>query len=190
MKVFVTLALAGLGSSFVLPEEQVFIGLSKSNNDRQEEKLPSLEHITEKLQHGAEQTWTDLLEVSDRVMSYFDFAVDSAGTKLAGWAETFDTKGWMEPEVVQVEHTMKDEDHEHPPHHGPPRHGRPHHPPPHHGRPHHPPHHDKSNKTVYELIAESKYTTKLAKLINDYPDIVAILNGTTANFTVFAPTGQ
>ena len=40
--------------------------------------------------------------------------------------------------------------------------------------------------TVYELIAKSKYTTKLAALINDYPDIVDILNGTEANYTIFA----
>lgn len=50
--------------------------------------------------------------------------------------------------------------------------------------------HEPSNKTIYELIAESKYTTKLAKLINDEPDLVQLLNGTTANFTVFAPTDK
>jgi len=44
--------------------------------------------------------------------------------------------------------------------------------------------------SVYELIAESKYTTKLAALINEYPDLVQLLNGTTANFTVFAPTNS
>jgi uncharacterized surface protein with fasciclin (FAS1) repeats len=42
--------------------------------------------------------------------------------------------------------------------------------------------------TVYQLIAGSKYTTKLAKLINEYPDIVTALNTTKANFTIFAPT--
>ncbi|KAK8166385.1 FAS1 domain-containing protein [Phyllosticta citrichinensis] len=50
--------------------------------------------------------------------------------------------------------------------------------------------HEPSNRTIYELIAESKYTTKLAKLINDEPDLVQLLNGTTANFTVFAPTDK
>ena len=49
-------------------------------------------------------------------------------------------------------------------------------------------HHGKPNLTVYQLIAESKYTTKLAKLINEYPDLVKALNGTAANYTVFAPT--
>lgn len=41
---------------------------------------------------------------------------------------------------------------------------------------------------MYELIAESKYTTKLAKLIGEFDDLVELLNGTSANFTVFAPT--
>ena len=56
--------------------------------------------------------------------------------------------------------------------------------PPHHGDdPHHEP-----NMTVYQLIAGSKYTTKLAKLINEFDDLVEALNSTKGNFTVFAPT--
>lgn len=43
---------------------------------------------------------------------------------------------------------------------------------------------------MYELINESKYTTKLAKLINEYDDLVKVLNGTKANYTVFAPTNE
>lgn len=43
---------------------------------------------------------------------------------------------------------------------------------------------------MYELINESKYTTKLAKLINEYDDLVKVLNGTEANYTVFAPTDE
>lgn len=47
-----------------------------------------------------------------------------------------------------------------------------------------------SNKTVYQLIVESKYTTFLARLINENEKLVAILNGTAANWgnvTFFAP---
>lgn len=58
----------------------------------------------------------------------------------------------------------------------------------HHGKPKHPPHHHEPNETVYQLIAGSKYTTKLAKLISEYDDLVDALNSTKANFTVFAPT--
>lgn len=44
--------------------------------------------------------------------------------------------------------------------------------------------------TVYELISKSKYTTKLAKLIDQYDDLVKTLNGTKANYTIFAPTDE
>lgn len=47
--------------------------------------------------------------------------------------------------------------------------------------------HHKPNQTVYELINSSKYTTKLAELINGFPDLVQLLNGTAANYTIFAP---
>lgn len=47
--------------------------------------------------------------------------------------------------------------------------------------------HGSPNMTVYQLISESKYTTKLAALINEYDDLVQLLNGTAANYTVFAP---
>lgn len=63
-----------------------------------------------------------------------------------------------------------------------PHHGKPHHGKPHHGDPDCAP-----NKTVYELINESKYTTKLAKLINEFDDLVEALNSTSANYTIFAP---
>ena len=51
-------------------------------------------------------------------------------------------------------------------------------------------HHHKPNMTVYQLIAESKYTTKLAQLINEYEDLVTLLNGTAANYTIFAPVDK
>lgn len=44
--------------------------------------------------------------------------------------------------------------------------------------------------TVYQLIAESEYTTKLAELINEHPDLVDTLNSTKTNVTLFAPTNK
>ncbi|PIG85568.1 Fasciclin domain family protein [Aspergillus arachidicola] len=52
----------------------------------------------------------------------------------------------------------------------------------------HPPHHPPSDKTIYELITESKYTTILAKLIKEDEELVHLLNSTEANHTFFAPT--
>lgn len=47
------------------------------------------------------------------------------------------------------------------------------------------------DKTVYQLIMESKHTTIFARLINENEDIVALLNSTASNryynFTIFVP---
>lgn len=87
-------------------------------------------------------------------------------------------------------HHGDDHDHpSHPPHQGGDDHDHPH--PPHHGPPHRgrgP--HRKSNMTVYQLISTSNYTTKLAKWVDEYPDIVKALNGSESNFTLFAPTDR
>lgn len=51
---------------------------------------------------------------------------------------------------------------------------------PHHG-------HKGSDLTIYQLISKSKYTTKFAKLVGEYEDIVQLLNSTKANYTLFVP---
>jgi uncharacterized surface protein with fasciclin (FAS1) repeats len=43
-------------------------------------------------------------------------------------------------------------------------------------------------RTIYELIAESKYTTILAKIVKSDPELVDYLNSTERRFTFFAPT--
>lgn len=52
----------------------------------------------------------------------------------------------------------------------------------------HPPH--KTDKTIYELVSESKYSTKFAKLLNKNEALRDLLNSTDANVTVFVPTDQ
>ncbi|KAI9809266.1 MAG: hypothetical protein M1825_002557 [Sarcosagium campestre] len=103
----------------------------------------------------------------------------------------YDVQGWLdsavdltEKEVHEVESSASRSlfSHDRPPQ-GPPHDKPPHGPDGHHGHGHHEP-----NLTVYQLIAESKYTTILAKLINDDEDLVKLLNSTAANYTVFAPT--
>ncbi|KAI1203486.1 FAS1 domain-containing protein [Nemania serpens] len=48
-------------------------------------------------------------------------------------------------------------------------------------------HHGATNLTVYQAIQTSNYTKKFAALVNDFPDIVALLNSTETNVTVFVP---
>lgn len=189
MRATIALAVANLAHAFILPEEQVFSQIAlEDHEDSPIQKLPNVEQLSDTIQHGAENAWNGLTDIGERAKSYLDFAVENIESKQHAWEETFDVDSWLQPEAFESEECPEqDEDvsslYDRPPHH-PPHHRRPRHPP-HHGKPHH-----KPNKTVYQLIAESKYTTKLAKLINDFPDVVELLNGTKANFTVFAPTGQ
>jgi uncharacterized surface protein with fasciclin (FAS1) repeats len=43
---------------------------------------------------------------------------------------------------------------------------------------------------VYQAIQYSKYSTKFAELIDEYPDIVKVLNSTHHNITAFVPTDK
>jgi uncharacterized surface protein with fasciclin (FAS1) repeats len=52
-------------------------------------------------------------------------------------------------------------------------------------QPHRPP---TFNLTIYQLISESNHTSKFAKFVDEYEDIVALLNSTKANYTLFVPT--
>lgn len=59
---------------------------------------------------------------------------------------------------------------------------------PHKPRQPHRPHGHLTNLTVYQVIHASNHTTKFAKLVDDFPDIVDNLNTTSANVTIFVPT--
>ncbi|KAB5582240.1 fasciclin domain-containing protein [Coniochaeta sp. 2T2.1] len=54
-----------------------------------------------------------------------------------------------------------------------------------HGHHKHP--HDHPDLTIYELISKSEHTTNFTKLVNEYDDIVDLLNSTKANYTLFVP---
>lgn len=199
------LPLAALTSAFVIPDEA-------TANQITFEKSPSfLDNVRDNVKDiwsGAEEKIHEAVKLSENAL---DNAFDTAahvGQKAAKSIECyesmvrFETQAWLDSAASTVESF---DGPRHPPHRGPPPHDGPPHDkpphdkpphdgPPHHGPPRHgPPHrggHGKSNLTVYELIASSKYTTKLAKLINEYPDLVEALNGTAANYTIFAPTDK
>jgi len=134
-----------------------------------------------------------LKEFGKDVVEQSQNAIDLVFEKLASTGEQvsdkihetgYDVEAWLAGSPFASD-DVDAFDEDHPPHHKPP-----HHKPPHHGKPHHPPHHHKSNLTIYQLISKNKYTTKLAELINEYPDLVDTLNGTKANYTLFAPTDE
>ncbi|PHH61179.1 hypothetical protein CDD81_702 [Ophiocordyceps australis] len=53
-------------------------------------------------------------------------------------------------------------------------------------------HRDWSGKTIYQQIHACKYTSRFAKLVDKYPDIVKLLNGThrDSNITLFVPVDK
>lgn len=176
------LPLAALTSAFVIPDEQITEQLLLAS-EKQTHGSPF-----EKLQDNAEKAWSSVEgSVKDAVAiseNAFDDAINYASDAAHKAKSTFechasmmkwDVQGWLDSAVTTVEEDVDVFDHPH---------KRPKHP--HHGHGHH----HKPTKSVYELIASSKYTTKLAKLIDKFPDLVESLNGTAANYTVFAPTDK
>lgn len=48
-------------------------------------------------------------------------------------------------------------------------------------------HHGHEDKTIYEIIKESDYTSKFASIVDEHESIVQLLNSTKANYTLFVP---
>jgi uncharacterized surface protein with fasciclin (FAS1) repeats len=157
-----------LATAFVITESEVFQNIEKSGR----ELVDNTHSVFGNAQNVLDDAFSKVKDSTKDVYS----KIHHAGCDVESWLEG----SQLDDSVIDFE-----EDPHHPPHDGPPHHGGPH-----HGGPHHPPHDQKPNRTVYELINESKYTTKLAKWINEYDDIVQLLNGTKSNYTVFAPTDE
>lgn len=51
-------------------------------------------------------------------------------------------------------------------------------------------HHDHSDLTIYQLISLSNYTKKFAKIVDEHPSVVKLLNSTKANYTLFVPIDE
>ena len=162
MKLFTVLPLAALSTAFVIPDQNVMSQIAIESHDSLGsvfEKLP----IKDRILNQAETTIFKAVKCSKNAIDQaIEYAAD-AGHDLSHRLEetTLNTKSWFDSEYTSFGH-----------HGGHDGHG-------HHGQ--------KPNLTVYELIAKSEYTTKLAALINEYDDLVELLNGTAANYTVFAP---
>ena len=170
------LPLAALTSSFVIPDEGMTEQLLQAQREPQS-ILDQFRGNAEKALTTIEGNFNDIVSFSGNA---FDVAIKVASNPTrqatAGCHHAFekwDIKGWLDSSITNMNFEF-DGKSDHP--HKKPKH-------PHHGHKGH----GKPNLTVYQLIAGSKYTTKLAKLINEYPDLVKTLNGTAANYTVFAP---
>lgn len=176
MKFTQLLPLVALSSAFVIPDEQVMSQVAIESHHKSDsifDRLPSKNEIIS----DVKDTFSSIISSTKNA---FDEAIELASETservISKFDETaFDAESWFATADSDSEDHGKHGkhgDHDHHGHHG------------HHG------HHHKPNMTVYQLIAESKYTTKLAKLISEYDDLVQLLNGTAANYTVFAPTDK
>ena len=154
------LPFAALATALVIPDEQVMNQIAIEAQDTPHSIFDKLPS-KERLANDLEATIERVKETSN---DFLDQAAEAASKANDAFIEKLDdtaacTESWVESTSTSLDG-----------HHG------------HHG------HHDKPNKTIYQLISESKYTTKLTKLIDEYPDLVEALNGTASNYTVFAPS--
>lgn len=165
MKTVALLPLVAVASAIVIPEPQVFTSLpihdEKNARDTQDDI-----------------SWLDRLSSTDKATSTFRDLVDTISTGIE--YAIHDVKARLptelEPFLVNDNDDNDNDDDEDyhvtdwwkPPHHG----------------------HERSNLTIYQLISQNRYTTKFAKLVDEYDDIVQLLNSTSANYTLFVPIDE
>jgi uncharacterized surface protein with fasciclin (FAS1) repeats len=179
MKLTILLPFVAVTTAFVLPQDEAMAQAIVESKEASKSFLDSIP--------GKDGLFSHVEETFKNGVAYSENAIDTAmsaafdlGKKAKSTFQchksmmAFDVEEWLDTASDSLEEfDLEHADHPH-------RH-------PHHKKPHH---HHKPKLTVYELINSSKYTTKLAKLINEYDDLVALLNGTTSNFTIFAPTDK
>ncbi|KAF7189651.1 Aurofusarin biosynthesis cluster protein S [Pseudocercospora fuligena] len=191
MKFTNVLPLAALTSAYVISSEQVLgevaiedhhghrgvDGWLESASATKDELMKEVEATLEEVSETGRDAWSKIHNCGKQAKSAMDAAFERASEDISSFGKSVqdaahDVESWWEDSDVLE--SLEGGHHR-------PGHGK---------KPHHPPHH-KPNETVYQLIAGSKYTTKLAELISEYDDIVELLNSTSAgNFTVFAPTDK
>ncbi|KAL8723118.1 MAG: hypothetical protein Q9225_000521 [Loekoesia sp. 1 TL-2023] len=161
MKLTYILPLAALSTAFVLPDERVISQIaieSHKSAGSAFDKLPSKDQVVDRFEHSFEKLGDTYDKAIKSSKHAFDAAVDYAAETGNDISRKVQQTGFDASSWVQSAANLGSQGH-----------------------------HDKPNQTVYELIATSKYTTKLAAAINEYPDLVTLLDGTLANYTVFAP---
>ena len=182
-------------SAFVVPSEQVLEDVAIEDNHREiswydhvvseknrfvSDAKESFDEYYHELKEKSKEAWDNAAEYSgnaiDEAFEQANEVADSVSESVHDSASG--ARSYVESCLGDIYEAFE-EDEQRPPHRKP-DHGR---------KPHHPPHR-KPNLTVYQLIAESKYTTKLAKVISQFDDIVEALNSTKANYTIFAPTDK
>lgn len=182
MKLIQIWPLAALSTAFVIPDEQVMSQVAIESDRAPEfflEKLPSKDKAVKqfedsfaKLIDSSKNAFDDAIEYATETKEDISDKASETAYHVSSWLDSAADRAHEMGEDV-VPFYEDDDDH----HGGKGRKGRK-------GRKGHHGHCKKPNMTVYELISKSKYTTKLAALINEYEDVVDLLNGTAANYSM------
>ena len=177
MRLTTLIPLAAVTAALVIPDESITerILVEQGESKTVFDKLPPKDILV----FLTDETFNDAIFVGNGLDRAFDAAPDADQETKASFEchssmTAFDAQAWLDSATSFLEEVDIFESSD-----------KPHHPP--HHRPHHPPH-GKPDKTIYELINNSKHTTTFARLINEFDDIVSFLNSTTANHTIFAPS--
>lgn len=186
MKLSTLLSLAALGSAFVIVDEAALSQIPIESKDTSKSflgELPSKDDVVSYVEGTFEQVAAFPGNALDEA---FNAIGDAASFQCHSSMTAFDTQSWLNTAVSSFEDDEETEDFDilEAMEAAEDRPKKPHRRP-HHKKPHH---HHKPNMTIWELISKSKYTTKLAKLVSAFDDLVDILNGTSSNITLFAPT--
>lgn len=178
MKLIQILPLVALSTAFVIPDEQVMSQVAIESDQSPEsylERIPSKDEAIKQLQNSFAELVDTSKNALDDAIEYATETTEDVSDKA--YETAYHVSSWLDSAADRVQELGEDvvpfseDDEEH--HGGKGRKGRK----GHHG------HCKKPNLTVYELISKSKYTTKLAALINEYEDVVELLNGTAANYS-------
>ena len=178
MKLIQILPLVALSTAFVIPDEQVMSQVAIESDQSPQsylERIPSKDEAIKQLQNSFAELVDTSKNALDDAIEYATETTEDVSDKA--YETAYHVSSWLDSAADRVQELGEDvvpfseDDEEH--HGGKGRKGRK----GHHG------HCKKPNLTVYELISKSKYTTKLAALINEYEDVVELLNGTAANYS-------
>ena len=175
MKLIRVLPFAALSFAFVIPDERVMSQVAIESERTPEsflERIPSKDQAVKQFQ----DSFNNLLDTSKNALDNTIEHVTETKEEVTDQAykTAYHVSSWIDSAANRVEELgdhlvpFSEDDKDHKGHKG------------HHG------HCKKPNLTVYELISKSKYTTKLAALINEYDDVVELLNGTAANYSAFS----
>lgn len=186
------LPLAALASAIVVPDQAVFAQLPLENGESRHQdhdiwkKLPSLGDVSDRLGES-------LKHIAHSVPQTLDEAFAKIKTNDVDTDIRSPFVSWIEDSLKRLEspEDIDSPEHEHSdkyklPNWLPNWPGQKHHNDDDHK--HRRPHHEHHNLTIYQLISKSKYTTNLTSLIDEDKELVKLLNSTTTNHTIFAPT--